>query len=139
MLVHSLHRLGQLADAPFVNAKLSARQYAALLAIRNVSDKGRPAIQKDVIEATGIDRSTVTDICKRLAKQGYVNRQRGNASTGIHDERCMVLTMTSAGKDYIARAEKIAAATEKSLLDRIAPSRRPAFLKAIDDIIGTAA
>lgn len=139
MLVHSLHRLGQLADAPFVNAKLSARQYAALTVIRDAAGNGRIVIQKDVIDATGIDRSTASDIIKRLERQGFVTRQRGKSASGDRDDRCIVVTMTAAGSEYIARAEKIAAAAEKALLDRIAPSRRPAFLKAIADIIGDGA
>lgn len=136
MLFHKLHRLGQMADQPFVAADIRARQYAVLKAI---ADSSTPTIQTDLVRMTGVDRSTLAGIVRRLEKTGMVTRKRGKTSGGEKDDRCVVVTLTATGRTYINRADSIASKTDQFIMDRIKPAHRAAFLKAIDDILSPAA
>ena len=73
--LHLLHRAGQAADAiaikhlePF---DLTLRQYACMKAVQDGAEN-----QTDVVYKTGIDRSTIADIMRRLVEQGLVYRER---------------------------------------------------------------
>ena len=65
-LLHRLHRASQIATERFSSelgdAGLTPRQIIVLAAI--AADEG--ASQTTIVEATGVDRSTLADIVKRL-------------------------------------------------------------------------
>jgi DNA-binding MarR family transcriptional regulator len=75
-LTHLLHRACQVADGVF-NAEagatgLTTRQFAVLVAVAENQDIS----QTGLVAATGIDRSTVAEIVKRLLKRGLIRRRR---------------------------------------------------------------
>ena len=65
-VLHLLHRAGQAADELFAKemegSDLTPRQFAVLVVLA----KHENASQTDIVNATGIDRSTLADIVKRL-------------------------------------------------------------------------
>ncbi|MEZ5853842.1 MAG: helix-turn-helix domain-containing protein [Hyphomicrobiaceae bacterium] len=66
---HLLHRAGQKAAEVFAvkaGGKLTPRQYAVMAAIAGTSR----ASQTDLVMITGVDRSTLADIVKRLVQRG---------------------------------------------------------------------
>lgn len=84
MLIGTLHRVGQIADAAFADAagdSMTARQMQMLVAIADAE----PANQGQIAIA-GIDGSTVSVMCRILASKGWIVRRRGK------DARARVVT-----------------------------------------------
>ena len=97
MLIGTLHRVGQIADAAFADAAgdtMTARQMQVLVAIADAE----PANQGQICAIAGIDGSTVSVMCRILAGKGWIVRRRGK------DARARVVTLTEAGRSVIARA-----------------------------------
>ena len=74
--------------------------------------------QTDLVEATGIDRSTLADIVRRMEKHKHLTRKRDKV-----DARAIRVTLTESGKRSAALAHKIAAAVSKDLKNRISGLR----------------
>ena len=74
--LYLLHRAGQFADDLFVkenrNTDMTPRQYAVLACVA----RNENLSQADIVNKTGIDRSTLADIVRRLAGQGVLERKR---------------------------------------------------------------
>ena len=91
-LLHLLHRAGQAADEYFAEemkgSELTARQHAVLAILSN--EEG--ASQTQIVGLTGIDRSTLADIVRRLVEQGLVARRRSK-----QDARAYAVRLTAAG------------------------------------------
>ena len=73
---HLLHSASQRADDLFAkevgNADITPRQFALLVAVADLDDPS----QTDLVEATGIDRSTIADIVRRMMRKGQLERRR---------------------------------------------------------------
>src|SRR6476660_9949621 len=74
--LHLLHRATQLADSAFMRylppeANLTPRQLAVLEAV--AANNGLS--QTDIMAATGIDRSSIAALVKRLIKHGCLQRR----------------------------------------------------------------
>ena len=125
---HLLHRAGQVATALFDHAvpgTLTPRQFAVLTAIAQYDG----ANQTILTAATGIDRSTLSDVVRRLTQQGYVQRQRSE-----EDARAYVVRLTNEGRDLVRVAGPKVARTEQKLLACIPQARRASFVEALHSI-----
>lgn len=129
-LLHTLHRASQLADALFARAleggELTARQATVLASIA----EREGCSQSDVVEATGIDRSTIADMLRRLVANGLVARRRAKA-----DARAYVLKLTPLGAARLRRADAAMEQAESALVARLSPARREALTDALDAMI----
>lgn len=100
---HLLHCAGQFAEDIFSRAVgdfgVTARQYVVLLA---VNDLGHPS-QTILCEVTGIDRSTMADIVRRLVSRGWLTRRRTR-----DDARMYAVRMTSEGERILKEVRPIA-------------------------------
>lgn len=71
-----IHRAGQITDAAYVNEAstegLTPRQLAAL----RVIERHPGCSQTYIVEQTGIDRSTLADIIKRMKVDGMLTRRK---------------------------------------------------------------
>jgi MarR family transcriptional regulator, temperature-dependent positive regulator of motility len=74
--VHLLHRayqaVDQLFDAGMKTNGLTARQLAVLVTV----SQNEGLSQTDIVERTGIGRSTLADIVRRLKRKGLLQRRR---------------------------------------------------------------
>jgi len=74
--MHLLHRAGQCAADIFAlearASGLTPRQFAVLMVV--AEEEG--LTQTDLVERTGIDRSTLADIVGRLLSHGLIQRRR---------------------------------------------------------------
>ncbi len=108
-VVIDLQRVLQTIEAKHMEALkehgVTSRQVAVMRAISEA--KGLPS-QTDLVEATGIDRSTLADLVRRLLKRGLVARRRTKA-----DGRAYEVTITSEGKSILKAALKSMQAVEK--------------------------
>lgn len=124
--VHLLHRAGQRAAEIFDNAVggkgLTPRQYAILLAL----SENEGVSQTDLVERTGIDRSTLADVVRRMIKKGLVLRRRTK-----EDQRAYAVRLSEKGR--IALNETIAAANaaDQRVLAALSADKRKVFLEAL--------
>lgn len=94
----TIHRIEQALTREHAAAEspLTPRQ---LLALEFVS-KNDGCSQTDIVDGTGIDRSTLADLVRRLVKTGLVARRRDR-----NDARAYVLRITDEGSRALAKAQ----------------------------------
>lgn len=128
--LHLLHRAGQCADELFaVNvgaSDLTPRQFAVLKAV----SAGDEPSQTALVETTGIDRSTLADIVRRLVEKGLLQRKRTR-----RDARMYAVRLTDSGHQALDRAEPAAQATNSRLLSALPLKEREVFLDALSRIV----
>jgi DNA-binding MarR family transcriptional regulator len=130
--VHLLHRAGQCADDLFSSTindmQLTPRQYTVL----HCAAVAQGASQTDLVESTGIDRSTLADIVRRLVERGLLARERTQ-----QDARMYSVQVTDTGHEVLEKARPVMDASENRLLDAVGPADREAFVRALRKIIDT--
>jgi DNA-binding MarR family transcriptional regulator len=125
--LHLLHRASQVADAAFMRqlppeADLTPRQLAVLEAVAANSGLS----QTDIMAATGIDRSSIAELVKRLIKHGCLRRRRSS-----RDARLYAVTLTLAGRKLVKIGAPAARASQDELLARFSGSERQVFLSVL--------
>ena len=102
--LHLLHRAGQCAEVLFTNetgkADLTPRQYAILASVSQNPDVS----QTGLVEQTGVDRSTLADIVRRLVKKGLLQRKRTR-----RDARMYAVRLTQKGQAALNSVKPAAA------------------------------
>ncbi len=130
--VHLLHRAGQCADEVFSgnlsDSSMTPRQYAVLKAVEVSTEPS----QTTLVDITGIDRSTIADIVRRLVERGFMARRRTR-----RDARMYALRLTPKGQTALRNADPAAISTDERLLAALAPGERSAFLSALNRIVET--
>jgi len=127
---HLLHRALQRAldiyADEFGEAGITQRQFAVLAA----ADERAGATQADLVRITGIDRSTLADMARRMIGKGFLERQRSNV-----DARANAVRLTDAGREILAAARPKMAAADGRLLKLISGGgRRTAFVGLLRDL-----
>lgn len=133
-IIHLLHRAGQSADELFAaeaaNQPLTPRQYEVLKAVAASSEE--PS-QTQLVEKTGIDRSTLADIVRRLVERKLLARKRTR-----RDARMYAVTITPEGQSVLRGIEPAAKATSERLLESLSAAERDALVDALKRIITAA-
>ena len=128
--LHLLHRAGQCADDLFARnigkVDLTPRQFAVLRCVSENEDLS----QTDLVNMTGIDRSTLADIVRRLVDLGLLQRKRTK-----EDARMYAVRLTASGRTALGNAQPAAKSTDTSLLQVLPASQRQDFLKALSIIV----
>jgi DNA-binding MarR family transcriptional regulator len=129
-VVDLLHRASQCAEDLFQRQtggiNLTARQYAIL---RSVSRR-EGLSQTAIVAATGIDRSTVAEMTRRLTRKGLLQRRRSQG-----DARTYAVRLTAAGRKMI-EAVALAARTSDDMVHAAVRSlRRAEFRGALIELI----
>lgn len=128
--LHLLHRAGQAADELFSvsigDSALTPRQYAVLRAV----DMNEEPSQTILVEKTGIDRSTLADIVRRLVEKGLLHRKRTR-----RDARMYAVRLTEKGQAALRAAEPAARATNDRLLAVVPESHRQIVLDGLEAIV----
>jgi len=127
--VHLLHRAGQCAEQVFesaVHGDLTPRQLALLGAVAH----NEGASQTDIVEITGIDRSTVANIVRRLQRKGLLQRRRTR-----EDARAYAVKLTDQGRRLLRSAEPLAKAVDERVLDALPTKQREHFIDALSRIV----
>jgi DNA-binding MarR family transcriptional regulator len=130
--IHLLHRAGQCADELFAlktgKTDLTPRQFAVLMTVAKAEDVSQTAL----VDATGIDRSTLADIVRRLVERGLLARKRTK-----QDARMYAVRLSAAGRAAIEAAGPGAIATNDALLASLPASQRTVFVNALQKIVET--
>lgn len=129
-MLHLLHRAGQVADELFSAemgaSDLTPRQFAVLMVLQRLET----ASQTDIVNETGIDRSTLADIVKRLVARGLIARRRSKS-----DARAYAVRLTQVGRDALKSAEPASERVETRILKSLPQARRDAFVDALSRLV----
>lgn len=125
--MHLLHRASQFADDAFAQTVgqrhgLTPRQLAVLAVVAD--EEG--LIQTEIVRKSGIDRSTLADVIRRLLRKGLIERRRM-----LNDARAFSVHMTQAGRDVLAAAAPIAHEVDETILSHLSEEARAKFLDAL--------
>lgn len=113
LILHAAHRIDQAATVLFAehtkgtDTKITVRQAVVLDAIKD----NEGATQTKLVEETGIDRSTLAELVKRLKTKGWVDRRRTK-----QDARAYAVKLTPEGTRQLTLAKAAAAKAEKALV-----------------------
>lgn len=129
-ILHLLHRAGQAADELFATemqgSDLTPRQYAVLVVLAEHEN----ASQTDIVNATGIDRSTLADIVKRLVDRGLLARRRSKL-----DARAYSVRLTAAGQSALKSTQPVAAKVEDRILRTLPVAHRNSLIDSLATIV----
>ncbi|MGQ0672378.1 MAG: MarR family winged helix-turn-helix transcriptional regulator [Hyphomicrobium sp.] len=129
-LPHLLHRASQAADLSLETAMreqaLTPRQVTLL------DEVGRtPGIsQTNLVDRTGIDRSTLGSVIGRLVQRGLVSRVRSRS-----DCRAVELRLTSKGLQLLGAARPVVERIHLRLLASLPEAERDSFLAGLRYLI----
>jgi DNA-binding MarR family transcriptional regulator len=127
---HLLHRALQRAldiyAEAFGESGVTQRQFALLAA----ADEREGATQADLVRITGIDRSTLADMARRMIGKGLLERERSNV-----DARANAVRLTDAGREILTDARPKMAGADARLLKLISGhGRRTTFVSLLRDL-----
>ena len=94
------------------------------------SDEG--ASQTDLVEATGIDRSTTAGIVKRLCRKRLLQRRRTR-----EDARAYAVKLTDEGRRVLSVTGPAARRVDDRVLAALPEKQREVFLTALASIVKT--
>ena len=131
---HLLHRAGQHAEDLFSrlvgNLGITARQFVVLSVVDGLEDPSQTLL----CEVSGIDRSTLADIVRRLVQRGLLSRRRTR-----RDARMYAVRITDEGKRMLEQATPIAEKVDAALLAELTPSERENFNALLQKILSRSA
>jgi DNA-binding MarR family transcriptional regulator len=127
---HLLHRALQRAldiyAEEFGEAGITQRQFAVLAA----AGEREGATQADLVRITGIDRSTLADMARRMIGKGLLARERSNV-----DARANAVRLTETGRAALAEAQPRMMAADARLMKLISGGgRRTTFIGLLRDL-----
>jgi MarR family transcriptional regulator, temperature-dependent positive regulator of motility len=130
--LHLLHRAGQRAEELFAyetgQDELTPRQYAILMCVAQNPDIS----QTGLVEKTGVDRSTLADIVRRLVKKGQLQRKRTR-----HDARMYAVRLTAKGQAALSSIKPVASRVDQRILSVLRADQRGDFIEALGEIVRT--
>ena len=126
---HLLHRAQQYAAdrfaAAFDGEPITQRQFAVLVGV--AANEG--LTQTDLVNSTGIDRSTLAELVARMTSKGYLKRSRAK-----NDARANVVSLTPKGRTLYTKALPVVKKADDAILEIIAKTKQPAFLATLKGI-----
>jgi DNA-binding MarR family transcriptional regulator len=129
---HLLHRAGQCAGeifhAEMRDGDLTPRQLAVLVTVA----QNEGVSQTGLVDRTGIDRSTLADIVRRMQKKGLLQRRRTK-----EDARAYAVKLTDEGKRVLRSAEPLARRVDDRILDALPSKQRELFIDELQSIVAT--
>ena len=128
--IHLLHRAGQCASDIFQGemglGDLTPRQYAVLVAV----SQNEGVSQTHLVEKTGVDRSTLADIVRRMLKKGLLQRRRTK-----DDARAYDVKLTDEGWRVLKAADPLAKRVDDRILAALPGQQRERFLQDLSAIV----
>ena len=107
------------------SCELTKQQFTVLAALESNEGVSQTALG----DMTGIDRSTLAEMVRRMLERGLLSRERTEK-----DARANAVAITTGGRKALRAARAAADRAEKMLLDALQPSDRTRFVKALSAI-----
>jgi DNA-binding MarR family transcriptional regulator len=105
---------------------LTPRQYAVLLTV----DQNEDISQTGLVAVTGIDRSTLADVVRRLVAKNFLQRRRTR-----QDARMYAVRLTAKGRDALAATRPAAARADERVLAGLNARQRQDLLSLLTDVV----
>lgn len=105
---------------------LTPRQFAILATV--AEEEGLS--QTDLVERTGVDRSTLADIVRRMLKKGLLQRRRTK-----EDARAYAVKLTEEGWRVLRASEPAIRKVDERILGALPPKQREQFLADLATIV----
>lgn len=105
---------------------LTPRQYAVLVAV----SQNEGVSQTHLVEKTGVDRSTLADIVRRMLKKGLLQRRRTK-----EDARAYAVKLTEEGWRVLKAADPLARRVDDRILAVLPGQQRERFLQDLNLIV----
>jgi MarR family transcriptional regulator, temperature-dependent positive regulator of motility len=86
--------------------------------------------QTELTERTGIDRSTTSEMIRRLQRKGLIQRRRPRG-----DERSYAVNLTEEGRRVLRAISPLAAGVEQAALNALPRVQRKEFVAALASIV----
>ncbi len=123
---HLLHRAQQFASDQFAEAsggvQITQRQFAVLCAV----NEQEGLTQTQLVQATGIDRSTLAELVSRMASKGLLIREKAAG-----DARANAVRFTDTGRELFNSAIAGAKAADHAILGALPKNKRASFAEAL--------
>lgn len=130
---HLLRRCVQYANDLFSResaaSDLTKQQFTVLAAV----EQNEGISQTDLVGLTGIDRSTLAEMIRRMIDKGLLDRERTES-----DQRANAVRIAAAGKKALRSARTANERVEKTLLASLAAGDRTKFLKMLATVASKA-
>jgi DNA-binding MarR family transcriptional regulator len=130
---HLLRRCVQFANDLFSRepgaSDLTKQQFTVLAAV----EQNEGMSQTDLVAITGIDRSTLAEMIRRMIDKGLLGRERTEA-----DQRANAVRMGTSGKKALRSARAANERVEKALLSGLSASDRAKFVRMLTVLIAEA-
>lgn len=105
---------------------LTPRQYAVLVTV----SQNEGLSQTDLVDKTGIDRSTLADIVRRMLKKSLLQRRRTK-----EDARAYAVKLTDEGWRVLKNAEPMAKRVDDRILSVLPTAQRDRFISDLNTIV----
>jgi DNA-binding MarR family transcriptional regulator len=109
--------------------ELTKQQFTLLCALEH----NEGASQTTLVEITGIDRSTLAEMVRRMLERGLLSRERTE-----EDQRANAIAISQAGRKALRAARNAADRAERALLDALPAPERLKFVKSLSQIASAA-
>jgi DNA-binding MarR family transcriptional regulator len=107
---------------------LTPRQLAVLMTVA----QNEGLSQTGLVDRTGIDRSTLADIVRRMQRKGLLQRRRTK-----EDARAYAVKLTEEGRRVLRSAEPVAKRVDERILDALPTRQRDQFISDLLMIVDT--
>ncbi len=127
--IHLLHRASQRASDVFqgeIEGDLTPRQFAILVTVA----QNEGLSQTHLVTRTGIDRSTLADVIRRMLKKGLIQRRRTR-----EDARAYAVRLTDEGWRVLRAAEPLARRADEKILSALTNTEKDRFVKGLTEIV----
>lgn len=128
-LASLVHRLSQVIEAE-VEQHLPGTETVRQLAVLEIVRELESCSQRQIVQATGIDRSTLSDIVRRLVERGRLHRRRSRA-----DARAYNVSLTHTGADLLREHAVIQRRVEQQILANLDRAERTALTGAMEKLL----
>ncbi len=108
---------------------LTKQQFTVLAALEHNDGVSQTAL----VEMTGIDRSTLAEMARRMVERGLLSRERTE-----EDQRANAVAITAAGRKALRAARTAADRAERALLDVLPAADRARFVRSLAAIAAAA-
>src|SRR5215468_6343965 len=105
--------------------ELTKQQFTLLAALEH----NEGASQTALVDITGIDRSTLAEMVRRMLEKGLLSRERTE-----EDQRANAVAISPTGRKALRAARNAADRAERALLEPLPLPERQKFLKALSQI-----
>jgi DNA-binding MarR family transcriptional regulator len=109
--------------------ELTKQQFTLLCALEH----NEGASQTTLVEITGIDRSTLAEMVRRMLERGLLSRERTE-----EDQRANAIAISPSGRKALRSARNAADRAERALLDALPAPERQKFVKSLSQIASAA-